>query len=410
MDKKIDSILRKATDKILHCEPSDLPSDGLFGGKLDLVLYGISLYKARGDDAHKQLIERTLECVFQSMDRQGSELLGTKTLVGGTPGLGLILDSLIKSGMLEETYRKQVDIISESAFENGMQLLSESNFDYFYGVTGLLFYLTEVGAIRYASRMAEALYQHGRTHDYLFYNAFGDLSMQGINFGFAHGSLSIIAVLLKIKQETQECNHSSALILPAMDALLKFKRGTVDPSKVVYATVDNDRRLSDHSFFPYNITTKRADHRVKADSNDNRYLSNRRLAWCNSDLGCTLMLYKLAELGGKRDYIQIADAIGNELARRKSSEETAVTDGYLCHGSAGIAMLFEKLFEITQKALYRDAYEHWIAATADFMEAALEKPFKVENMQILTGWLGSLLVLHGYRDKAVTAWKSIFLV
>jgi lantibiotic modifying enzyme len=84
-----------------------------------------------------------------------------------------------------------------------------------------------------------------------------------------------------------------------------------------------------------------------------------RLAWCYGDLGIAVALLTAARVVGEEGWEREAVAIGRKAARRRG-EGTGVIDAGLCHGAAGDAHLFNRLFQATGEPDFREAALYWI--------------------------------------------------
>ena len=89
-----------------------------------------------------------------------------------------------------------------------------------------------------------------------------------------------------------------------------------------------------------------------------------RTAWCYGDLGVAAVLLSAAQSFGRDDWKREALAIARTAARR-SLEETMVRDAGLCHGSTGIAHLFNRMAQASGDDELRDAAERWVRVALD---------------------------------------------
>jgi len=83
-----------------------------------------------------------------------------------------------------------------------------------------------------------------------------------------------------------------------------------------------------------------------------------RTAWCYGDIGVAAVLLSAAQTFGRDDWRREALAIARAAARR-SIEDTRVKDAGLCHGSTGIAHLFNRMAQASGDEELRDAAERW---------------------------------------------------
>ncbi len=89
-----------------------------------------------------------------------------------------------------------------------------------------------------------------------------------------------------------------------------------------------------------------------------------RTAWCYGDLGVAAVLLSAAQSFGCDDWKREALAIARAAARR-SVEETKVKDSGLCHGSTGIAHLFNRMAQASGDDELRDAADRWYRVALD---------------------------------------------
>jgi hypothetical protein len=84
-----------------------------------------------------------------------------------------------------------------------------------------------------------------------------------------------------------------------------------------------------------------------------------RTAWCYGDLGIAAVLMAAARRQRRRDWEAEAMALALGAARRPP-EASEVVDACVCHGAAGIAHLFNRLFQATGEPLLAEAAHGWL--------------------------------------------------
>ena len=87
-----------------------------------------------------------------------------------------------------------------------------------------------------------------------------------------------------------------------------------------------------------------------------------RSAWCYGDPGVSGALFVAARCVGDRDWEREALAVARGAARRPP-EQAGVVDAGLCHGAAGLAHVFNRMFQATGDATLRRAARYWFART-----------------------------------------------
>jgi lantibiotic biosynthesis protein len=83
-----------------------------------------------------------------------------------------------------------------------------------------------------------------------------------------------------------------------------------------------------------------------------------RLAWCYGDLGIAAVLLSAAEVVGGESWRRAAFEIALGAAQRTLGD-SGVNDAGLCHGAAGVAHLFNRLYQATGQPELAEAARRW---------------------------------------------------
>ncbi|SEA85246.1 lanthionine synthetase LanC family protein [Alkalimonas amylolytica] len=124
-----------------------------------------------------------------------------------------------------------------------------------------------------------------------------------------------------------------------------------------------------------------------------------RLGWCYGDLTIALTLARAGKAINRQDLLDYACDIGMHAAQR-TCDTAMVYDAGLCHGSAGLMLIFQLLHQIIPMAEFEQASDYWFENTMNrYKEHALEgfnahKSGKlVEETGLLEGYAGIGLCL-----------------
>ncbi|MBS0025731.1 lanthionine synthetase LanC family protein [Chitinophaga sp. 22321] len=411
MKDRIADILNTAREFILDCDPEKIQLENILNGKLGLALYAVYMSREEPDSPYLMKVATVLESIFNEISEGTSDLTAQSSFADGLPGLGYVLHLVMKEKILGEEYQEQLAVINELAYGNALKMLDAQSFDYFYGAIGLLFYLHATESYQYCEEIITKVHSYGVANNFFFYNNTDDSYTMGINFGFAHGSGAIIAVMLSLYESGIEREKTRDIILNTLEQLLQFRRSEIDVERI---KVLDTRENCFPSIFPYNIMTERPDLLITPEDGNstNLYHYSGRVGWCNSDLGMVYLLYKTGTDLSVEKYIHIAEEMCAATMMRKNFAETDIRDYYICHGTSGVAMLYKKIYDITNNPIHQQSYHFWINATTDYMEKEMKiLSFSPDKLNLLTGWLGALLVLYGYKEsKELKGWDKIFLV
>jgi Lanthionine synthetase C-like protein len=119
-------------------------------------------------------------------------------------------------------------------------------------------------------------------------------------------------------------------------------------------------------------------------------------SWTRGDLVTLILLYKTDKVFGENTYEFIANNIGAVVARRKAL--LAVNDNpFIRTGTAGIALCFKILYQLSEKPFYREAESYWLSETQ--RQKAKNKTESSTN-SLLDGYMGVNLLL------SPTEWNS----
>ena len=120
-----------------------------------------------------------------------------------------------------------------------------------------------------------------------------------------------------------------------------------------------------------------------------------RLAWCYGDLGIGITLWQVAKILKDKQYEKKSIEILLHSSKRRDLKENSVVDAGLCHGTAGIAHIFNRMYLNTRKEELKDAADYWFNETikmAKFEDGvAGYKSWQSRN----GGWQNDLSFLEG---------------
>ncbi len=167
-----------------------------------------------------------------------------------------------------------------------------------------------------------------------------ELSLTGhINLGVAHGVPGIIGLLSLTLAHGIAVPQSRRLLAGAVEVLLSQR----------LADSVADGGGSGSGSFGYtgglNVDSRPA-----------------RLAWCYGDLGVATVLLSAATAAGNEAWRREALRLARGAATRTISD-SGVRDAALCHGAAGVAHLFNRLYQSTGDGVLADAARRWFAET-----------------------------------------------
>jgi hypothetical protein len=211
-----------------------------------------------------------------------------------------------------------------------------------------------------------------------------------INLGLAHGIPGIVAILARYIAAGVDVGRARALL----DGAVGYLRSVASPTP--------------GSRYVAWLPTQRAD-------------APNRVAWCYGDLGVAIALFSAATATDRDDWRADALALAHGMAARPHEAAQAIDAG-LCHGSAGIAHLFNRIAQAAGDAELSRAADGWFTrmlATrrseplAGFPRANIGGPGGTMIWEpaadLLTGATGVALALHAAISPIEPAWDQLLL-
>jgi lantibiotic modifying enzyme len=149
-----------------------------------------------------------------------------------------------------------------------------------------------------------------------------------------------------------------------------------------------------------------------------------RVAWCYGDLGLGAALLLAARCAEDPAWEREALEITRRSARRR--EDAGAVDAGLCHGTAGNAHIYNRLFQATGDQVLLDAARYWFAQTLEMRKVdrsgsiagyvtlgslgSGDEPSWRPDPGFLTGVAGVALALLAAAQPVAPCWDSVMLV
>jgi hypothetical protein len=149
-----------------------------------------------------------------------------------------------------------------------------------------------------------------------------------------------------------------------------------------------------------------------------------RCAWCYGDPGIAAALLTAARGVGDAGLEQTAVALACRAAERPASETGVVNAGF-CHGAAGLAHLYNRMYQASGDPKLGRAALYWLERTLDFYrlakdnggswvlgswDPAQQEPWTWTGIELVEGAAGVALVLLAAATSVEPTWDGMFLV
>ncbi len=348
MDLKNFSLLHESVRPLWN---SDNEYCGLVQGNIGLLLCYAQEYICSHQEKYKNKMYALVEELLNNTIRFFS-------LGYGLAGVGWVFN-LIRQFELFDNLDDWLDDFELELEGYYYMKLQNGDLDYFRGASGILFYFLEKGNItkKMINAYINCLLERDRSICPSYYIE-GDRT--NINLGIPHGITGVILVLLLLKENGEKAVDS--LINDLLNELLSYKR--IDKSYHFPAIVSQKKELPSG------------------------------LAWCYGDLMISYALLKAGILLNNNKYSQIVEPVLQSLIIREDCPKKLT----LCHGYVSTALVFERMYKMTNISSLRRAGKKWqdkavFEFTQRYKLYVLHKKYAdyFENASLFYGFSGFLL-------------------
>ncbi|TAL65342.1 MAG: hypothetical protein EPN88_09710 [Bacteroidetes bacterium] len=332
LSDKINNKINAIADCLLNYPGTNID---LMGGKAGIALFWA--YYSEYSESVK--LEKTLvpliSEIFQGI-RQGNI---SPTFAGGLAGLGWTIEHLKQNGFIEINTDSLIGSFDDSLHPYMLKYTHSGNYDYLHGALGIgLYYLIRSSNHRaqlYITGLVDELEKHGKffSNDIAWES---NLSMESnekvYNLSLSHGIASIISILSRFHQVNIHSEKIVILVEGAVNYLLRNKH---DPRFYKYC-------------FPGYISKNKPQNG-----------SFGRLSWCYNDLGISMALWQAGQIFNNEAWKHEAIDILLKTTKITDWDEAGVRDAGLCHGTTGIAHVYNRAFNYTGIEKFKDSAIYW---------------------------------------------------
>lgn len=322
------------------------------------------------------------------------------TFCEGIPGNIWLLNHLVQKDVLENLLSTIKEEIKELLSKSVKSFNKIANYDFLHGSLGLLFMANsckEILGDHFVISLTEDCLKGLKSNERGSYygnwlsvfevnKRLGDKATD-INFSLAHGLPSIVIILSKINTST------SKMVIENILKLIKS-----------YKSLTNTLSL-----YPDVV---RKNYEIKYKS---------RLAWCYGDIGVAFAFWKAGKVFNNEEWKEEAVEIMLHASKRKNLKENLVVDAAFCHGTSGLAHIFNRFYKETRIQEFDDARWYWLEQTFVKLEGENNlnnfKSFRgvkgwVSDASLLTGVTGVGLAMLGFLtdDLEDLSWDECLLL
>lgn len=393
------NILHEISDKI-ETRLTMEQNPNLITGMAGQMLF---LHEFAGDKINlESSVERLVEMVAGNVRMDCS-------LMHGLSGIGYVLKLINETTTVLDN--ETIDRLYHYTRRLTEKSLIERNFDYLHGYLGACLFLLEEDDNNENIELFKKVVNVLRHQAIPLKKGIGWLSLyelrvqfagiereqlQTFNLGLSHGLPAIVQILYCLHTRFSELNIS-LLADEVLNTLMNEESEQNKQDCGYYYRLYGGERISNYSG---------------------------QLSWCYSDLGIAITYFNLWQMTGRSGLWQRASRIAASCAEKKMEDTPGMGSG-ICHGAAGIAHIFNRMFQITKNDVYRQASCYWYSVLFDtFIRWSEEEggiyamdydrktgKRKVSNdYGLLEGLSGIGLTLHSAISCIPPVWDKILLL
>ncbi len=358
----------------------DLSNPFLMGGTSGLLLLL--------SNCHKHFYFNDDELIHEILnDTWMNPFLETnKTFCTGISGFYWILVNLNERGLVDDA---SLSVINYKDLEiKSLEFIRMGNYDFLHGCIGIaysLLFMWSRGLYKDIHPYTQAVLEEiriqmdnesGMLHDYDF--ASNKTKPNKVNIGLAHGIPSVLKYSL-------DCYKNG--VCPNLSKLIS--------EKIIEYLMEHSNVNKNASYYGYSIDKDE----ISVGS---------RLAWCYGDLTIAYVLYQASIVLNRSEVCEYAMEIFSHCIARREMDNTGVFDASFCHGSAGIAHIYNKMWHQTGDDRFKQASEYWLQETLNYshfedgiigykkFDPEMNGGIYVNDTSLLEGTIGIALVLFSY--------------
>lgn len=279
--------------------------------------------------------------------------------------------------------------------------LNHNNYDFLHGAGGMLLSMLQRPQENHEvltqmiNKLLAIRVEYNGLKIWRYYSAQEDLRDKFIiSLGLSHGIPSMMVLLAKFIEKGFCVKECSEAIKECVELL--------------YSVRNSNITAANFSFYPSRVVlNEKISHKA-------------RLGWCYGDLGIGSAFYTVGSILGNSEYKDHGIEIYRHYCVEENKNEFAVRDAQFCHGSAGIAHMYRRMYVNTNMPKFQLMSKFWIDETIRLAnhengicgyKTWYGPDIKWKNSTgLLEGVVGIGLVLSSFSQNSDIDWDECFLL
>ncbi len=344
----INSIASKTKD--VH---SDEYGVGLMGGTSGILLFESYLSQYRSLNSHINSFGSKINDIVDNFS------VASIPFGHGALGLCWLLSHLEKNKELDLPVGF-FDEVKESILLKSENEIKSGNYDYLLAGGGAVLWLDEIKDKNGMVSLFDALKSVAIVKDsyckwvesWILRKPNND-EEASFNLGLAHGIPSILVLLCIIYKKTKN------------QVCMNLIKGTVS------YLLENKLPAESKSVYSFSVYSEQVPQSTP-------------LRWCYGDLGVSVAIYLAGIFCLHKDWQEQGLSIA-KLCIHRNSESSEHTEAHLCHGTAGVAHIYNRFYNYTGDKIFKEASSYWYKETLSKFDDTFLYGFKALDLSA-SGW------------------------
>ncbi|MCP5107269.1 MAG: lanthionine synthetase C family protein [bacterium] len=323
---EISDVLLKNTEKVKS-------NIGVMGGKAGIALFFFYYANLTMEEKYVDFAHELITDIFDEINKEFS----LHTFAGGLAGVGWMMEHLVKNEFVEADTDEILESLDPFLHKAMIYDIEKKNYDFLHGAVGTgTYFLSRLPKKSAEDNLIELVdhldkislkQEHGIAWQSVLDHEKGN---EGINLSLSHGISAIIVFLSKLGEQGIYTEKVSTLLEGTVDYLMSQ---ALDPKEF-------------KSTYPSWIS-------------EDYPPGQSRLAWCYGDLGVGSALWQAAQSAQNKKWEENALNTLLLTTARKDPKENSVIDVGLCHGAAGIAHIYNRVYQQTGNGTFKESALYW---------------------------------------------------
>jgi lantibiotic modifying enzyme len=336
MVKEIKTILHSIYQQ---SDPNSTHDHSLLAGKAGILLFKISYCNYFNCKFDSDLNDQIQELALTSFNTRDM------TFGSGKAGIKWFFTFLYHSRIISKSDWQFVCSNNKDLMDSAIKMINKEKYEFLYGAIGISNYI-----LLHDSKKNLNFFTKFNSQLDIFISNY--LNRQGIidlnrnlipenylDIGFAHGITSVLKYCITSIRLGISSKHIWNIVHKITNFLFELKNPFLE-----------------YSVYPQYLYLGIHDPKPS------------RLGWCTGDLMIAMQLYQSGLIQQKRQLINFGVDIFRHASKRLLQEDTNVRDACFCHGSAGIAHIFNKIWKSTNNAEFLLPRDFWLQKTVNYAD------------------------------------------